>query len=100
MKITAKFRAWRRLRFEDTKRIMSPEMSPKSFGTFEKQAPDPYTVTVNIICVGLLLLVLSLNGVEEGKARMEGRQSADGRKAKRGWKEGDMTKKWLLLNSI
>ena len=41
MKITAKFRASRRLRFEDTKRIMSPEMSPKSFGTFEKQAPDP-----------------------------------------------------------
>ena len=32
---TAKFR----LRFEDTKRIMSPEMRPKSFGTFEKQAP-------------------------------------------------------------
>ena len=39
MKITAKFRASRGLRFEDTKRIMSPEMSPKSFGTFEKQAP-------------------------------------------------------------
>ena len=41
IKITAKFRAWRRLRFEDTKRIMSPEMHPKSFGTFEKQAPAP-----------------------------------------------------------
>ena len=39
IKITAKFRASRRLRFEDTKRIMSPEMRPKSFGTFEKQAP-------------------------------------------------------------
>ena len=39
MKTTAKFRASRRLRFADTKRIMSPEMSPKSFGTFEKQAP-------------------------------------------------------------
>ena len=39
MKITAKFRASRRLRFEDTKRIMSPEIRPKSFGTFEKQAP-------------------------------------------------------------
>ena len=39
MKITAKFRVSRRLRFEDTKRIMSPEMRPKSFGTFEKQAP-------------------------------------------------------------
>ena len=39
IKLTAKFRASRRLRFEDTKRIMSPEMRPKSFGTFEKQAP-------------------------------------------------------------
>ena len=34
----AKFHALRRLRFEDTKRIMSPEIRPKSFGTFEKQA--------------------------------------------------------------
>ena len=32
------FRASRRLRFEDTKRIMSPEMRPKSFGTFEKRS--------------------------------------------------------------
>ena len=39
IKITAKFRASGRLRFEDTKRILSPEMRPKSFGTFEKQAP-------------------------------------------------------------
>ena len=39
IKITAKFRASRRLRFEDTKRIVSPEIRPKSFGTFEKQAP-------------------------------------------------------------
>ena len=39
IKITAKFRASKRLRFEDTKRIMSPEIRPKSFGTFEKQAP-------------------------------------------------------------
>ena len=39
IKMTAKFRASRRLRFEDTKRIMSPEMRPKSFGTFEKRAP-------------------------------------------------------------
>ena len=38
IKITAKFRASRRLRFEDTKRIMAPEIRPKSFGTFEKQA--------------------------------------------------------------
>ena len=41
MKTTSKFRASRRLRFEDTKRIMSPEMRPKSFGTFEKRALDP-----------------------------------------------------------
>ena len=39
LKITAKFRASRDLSFEDTKRIMSPEMRPKSFGTFGKQAP-------------------------------------------------------------
>ena len=39
IKITAKFRASRRLRFEHTKRIMSPEIRPKSFGTFEKRAP-------------------------------------------------------------
>ena len=39
MMIKAKFRASRRLRFEDTKRIMSHEIRPKSFGTFEKQAP-------------------------------------------------------------
>ena len=37
--ITAKFRAPRRLRFEDTKRIMSPEMRLKSSETFEKQNP-------------------------------------------------------------
>ena len=41
IKITAKLRASRRLRFEDTKRNMSPEMRPKSFGTFEKRAPGP-----------------------------------------------------------
>ena len=41
IKITAKFRASRRVRFEDTKRIMAPEIRPKSFGTFEKRAPDP-----------------------------------------------------------
>ena len=32
IKITAKFRASRRLRFEDLKRIMSTEMRSKSFG--------------------------------------------------------------------
>ena len=41
IKITAKSRASRRLRFEDTKRTMSPEIRPKSFGTFEKRAPGP-----------------------------------------------------------
>ena len=39
IKITATFVASRRLRLEDTKRIMSPEMRPKSLGTFEKRAP-------------------------------------------------------------
>ena len=38
-KIAAKFRAARHLRFEDTKTIVSPEMRPKRFGTFEKRAP-------------------------------------------------------------
>ena len=38
IKITAKFRASRRLRFEDTKRLMSSEIRPQSFGTFGKQA--------------------------------------------------------------
>ena len=41
IKITAKFRALRGLRFENTKRTMSPEMRPKSFGTFEKRTPSP-----------------------------------------------------------
>ena len=41
MKIkTAKFRALRNLYFEDTKRSMSRELRPKSFGTFEKRAPS------------------------------------------------------------
>ena len=41
IKTNAKFCASKRLRFEDKKRIMSPEMLPKSFGTFEKRAPGP-----------------------------------------------------------
>ena len=45
IRITAKFRASRRLRFEDTKKIMSPEIRPKSFGTFKKRAPGYTTVT-------------------------------------------------------
>ena len=43
-KITATFRASRRLRFEGTKRIMSSEIRPKSFGTLEKRDPDPSTI--------------------------------------------------------
>ena len=39
IKITAKFCSSRRLSFEDKKIIMSLEMSPKSVGTFGKQAP-------------------------------------------------------------
>ena len=39
IKITAKFCGLRRLRFEDTKKTISPEMRPKRFGTFEKWAP-------------------------------------------------------------
>jgi len=39
IKTTPKFRAWRRLRFEHTKRIISPVMCPKSFRTFGKRAP-------------------------------------------------------------
>ena len=41
IKITAMFPTSRRLRFGDTKRIMSAEIRLKSFGTFEKQAPVP-----------------------------------------------------------
>ena len=41
IKITAKFRASRRLRFEGKKKIISPEMRPKSLGTFEKRASGP-----------------------------------------------------------
>ena len=48
IKITAKLRAPRRLRFEDTKRIMSPEMCPKSFGTFEKWAHDHFRVPLTV----------------------------------------------------
>ena len=44
MKIIAKFRASRRLLFEDTERIMSPEMHPKGFGTFEKRAPGEWAI--------------------------------------------------------
>ena len=39
LKKTAKFRAWRRPGFEDTKRIVWPETRPIIFGTFEKRVP-------------------------------------------------------------
>ena len=42
MKVTPKFRATRRLRFENTKKIMSSEMRSKSFGAFEKRGPAIY----------------------------------------------------------
>jgi len=62
IKITAKFRASRRLRFEDTKGIMSPEMRPKRFGTFEKQGPgsQPWgsQVWFNFPLSGHLVLIL------------------------------------------
>ena len=55
IKITAKFRASRRLRFKNTKRIMSADIRLKSFGTFEKQAPGALTLkgvkkVNNIVC--------------------------------------------------
>ena len=37
IEITAKFLASERVRFEDKKRIMSPEIRPKSFGTLENR---------------------------------------------------------------
>ena len=55
IKITGKFRASRGLRFEDTKRIMASEIRPKSFGTFEKQAPGlshSKVVLVLVVVVG------------------------------------------------
>ena len=41
IKITAKFRASRRHRFEDSKRIMSPEIHPKSSRDFRETGPWP-----------------------------------------------------------
>ena len=62
IKITAKFRASRRLRFEDTKGIMSPEIHRKIFGTFEKQAPGSIS-RLGVICgFSLLVLVSALRG--------------------------------------
>jgi len=48
--MAAKFLASGPLRCGDTKRIMLPEICPKSFGTFEKQAPDLSFVLVYWHC--------------------------------------------------
>ena len=71
IKITAKFRASIRLRFGDTKGVMSPEMRPKSFGTFEKQAPglhDPFLIKVAYLVVHEQVLV--------GEARLRKKSKA------------------------
>ena len=49
IKITAKFRASRRLSFEDTKRIMSPEMRPKSLGTFRNRPRTSRTFVLHAV---------------------------------------------------
>ena len=43
--------------FEDTKRIMSPKVHPKSFGTFDKQAPGPQ---VSLHLTGPLVITVCL----------------------------------------
>ena len=60
-KITATFRASRRLRFEYTQRIISPEILPKGFGASEKRAPAQtyfgvlrFSLLLNLIWFGLL----------------------------------------------
>ena len=60
IKITAKFHASRRLRFEDTKRIMSPEMHPKTFGTFEKRAAGLKVITCMSTSISVTKCPLSL----------------------------------------
>ena len=57
MKTTVQLRALRRLRSEDTKRIISLEMHPKKvLGTFEKQTPGPFR---------LYLLLLALKNCDD-----------------------------------
>ena len=56
IKVTAKFGAQRRLRFENTKITLSSEMRPKSFGTFEKRASDSNPVQVLIFKAFISLL--------------------------------------------
>lgn len=56
-KKTSKFRGSTRIRFEDTKRIMLPEMHPKSFGTFEspraERAPQEMPTQNNVKITGI-----------------------------------------------
>lgn len=56
-KKTSKFRGSTRIRFEDTKRIMLPEMHPKSFGTFEspraERAPQELPTQNNVKITGI-----------------------------------------------
>ena len=48
--IKIKITASRRHRFEDTKRITSPEIRPKSFGTFEKRVPGLHFLSLLDFC--------------------------------------------------
>ena len=72
IKITATFRASRRLHCEDTKRNMSPwpEMRPKSPGTFEKRAPGAYRRLYGSIVDSIqLVLVITLRNRTAGRLR-------------------------------
>jgi len=64
IKIAAKFPASRRLRFEDTKRIMSPETRPKSFGTFEKRATGHQPFNLHEHTVGKNEVQLKINSTK------------------------------------
>ena len=55
VKITAKFRASRRLRFADTKRVISSKMCPESSGTFEKRASALSSICARVDLAGLFL---------------------------------------------
>ena len=47
IKITANFHASRLLSFEDTRRMLSPDMHPKSFGIFVRRGPDHFRWTIS-----------------------------------------------------
>ena len=59
IKVTAKFGAQRRLRFENTKRTTSPEMRPKSFRTFEKRAPGLKNLKPNVGWISFHIILSS-----------------------------------------